>query len=119
MEDKNFPMMFPKPQKEERRALLFALTGAGMVLALMLLLTERAYDDTDDKNSGRRSGMTLHTDYRTGCQYLSAGLFGSGLTPRLDEAGHHVGCRGESRTINTWNNNGTYNVPIRDWKNKE
>ncbi len=36
-------------------------------------------DSTDSPD--RRSGMTLHTDYLTGCQYLSRN---GGITPRLN-----------------------------------
>ena len=50
------------------------------------------YDATDQPEAenvvDRRSGMTLYTDYGTGCQYLQAGL--GGLTPRLDKEGNHV-----------------------------
>ena len=42
-------------------------------------------DDTDGDN---RSGMGLHTDARTGCQYLSV-PFG-GITPRLGPNGEHL-----------------------------
>lgn len=47
-------------------------------------------DDTDDLG-GKRSGMSLHTDALTGCQYLSVPL--GGMTPRVDGAGRHVGCK--------------------------
>ena len=56
------------------------------------LCTFPAYDDTDDKVNGTRSGMVLYTDNLTGCQYLKAGLIG-GITPRLDVNGNHVGCK--------------------------
>ena len=35
--------------------------------------------------------MVMHTDYSTGCHYLSSGFFGR-LTPRLDAKGRHIGC---------------------------
>lgn len=41
--------------------------------------------DATDPPHGR-SGMRLHTDHETGCQYLSRG----GLTPRLDRDGKHI-----------------------------
>lgn len=41
--------------------------------------------DTTDPPNGR-SGMGLHVDAQTGCQYLSRG----GLTPRLDRDGKHI-----------------------------
>jgi hypothetical protein len=49
------------------------------------------YDDTDDIENGKRSGMRLFTDNLTGCQYLQAGLFG-GMSPRYDREGNHIGC---------------------------
>lgn len=48
-------------------------------------------DDTDPADG--RSGMTLSTDALTGCQYLSYGLFGSSITPRLDGYGFQIGCK--------------------------
>ena len=50
-----------------------------------------ARDDTDPGLWGARSGMSLYTDALTGCQYLSAGT--SGITPRLNKEGAHVGCK--------------------------
>lgn len=56
-------------------AAIFVIT-----LAAYSIPSER--DDTDPPNG--RSGMSLHTDAKTGCQYLSK----SGtLTPRLDATG--------------------------------
>lgn len=43
------------------------------------------YDDTDSSD-GKRSGVALHTDYGTGCQYIRTMGFlglGSTITPRL------------------------------------
>lgn len=50
------------------------------------------YDSTDDRANGRRSGMRLYIDHRTGCQYLSGGnlLGATGITPRLDKNGKQV-----------------------------
>lgn len=45
--------------------------------------------DNSDPPEGR-SGLGVHTDHLTGCQYLSKG---SSLTPRLDAKGYQVGCR--------------------------
>ena len=45
------------------------------------------HDNTDPP--GGRSGLGLYIDALTGCEYLSAGLFG-GITPRLDRSGKHV-----------------------------
>ena len=61
------------------------------VLVLSWLTTCQPYNSTDDVNNEVRSGMSLHTDYATGCQYLSRGYF-SGLVPRVDGSGAHVGC---------------------------
>lgn len=51
----------------------------------------RAYDNTDNEETGERSGMELCIDHLTGCHYLCK-PFG-GITPRLDGDGKHVGCR--------------------------
>jgi len=49
------------------------------------------YDATDDVANRERSGMILHTDYGTGCQYIvSAGLFARSMVPRVDRNGRHV-----------------------------
>ena len=40
--------------------------------------------DATDKSSWTRSGMSLHTDYETGVQYLSSG---GGLIVRVDANG--------------------------------
>lgn len=60
------------------------------LLALILLIgTFSAWrpKDTTDPPDGR-SGMGLHTDHETGCQYLSHPR--GGLTPRLDSTGKHI-----------------------------
>lgn len=46
-------------------------------------------DATDDTQSRQRSGLTLYTDYGTGCQYIKGGWFGSTI-PRVDKNGKHV-----------------------------
>lgn len=38
-----------------------------------------------------KSGMVIHTDALTGCQYLSVSA--GGLIPRWDAQGRQVGCR--------------------------
>lgn len=43
-------------------------------------------DDTDDTIMGKPSGLTLYTDFGTGCQYVTASA-GGPLTPRLGENG--------------------------------
>lgn len=66
----------------------FAFVGVFTVIILALAnCAKLGWDDTDGTS---RSGLGLYTDAKTGCQYLSAG--GSGITPRLDARGQHVGC---------------------------
>lgn len=59
------------------------------VLALIgfVTFTRPPRDDTDAP--GKRSGLNLYTDNKTGCQYLSA-PFGRALTPRLDANGQQI-----------------------------
>lgn len=57
-----------------------------------LRMWNHPYDDTDDVVNKKRSGLVLYTDNKTGCQYLSPGLFGN-LSPRLDGQGRHLGCK--------------------------
>lgn len=60
-------------------------------VALILLgavLTRCAPTDGTDRDWIERSGVTLRTDYGTGCQYLESAK--GSLTPRLDGAGHHL-----------------------------
>jgi hypothetical protein len=68
-----------------------ALIGLVAVLALLVLCAGCSMkDDTDPPNG--ISGMGLHTDYATGCQYLSRDR---SLTPRIAADGHsHMGCKG-------------------------
>lgn len=67
-----------------------------LIMALVILATGCDYDhpldDTDNKEENKRSGLALYTDHQTGCQYLSAGLFG-GITPRVDGEQRHLGCK--------------------------
>lgn len=70
-------------------------TGNAMRLAVVALIVfwfvTQPYDDTDDGRYKRRSGLSLKTDYGTGCQYLVArGLFAVSITPRLDKSGQQV-----------------------------
>lgn len=54
----------------------------GVIIGMLLMVginTWRGRDDTDGPKE--RSNMRLHTDHKTGLQYLSAP--GGGLTPRL------------------------------------
>jgi hypothetical protein len=47
--------------------------------------------DNTDASATNRSGMSLHRDNLTGCEYLSTK--NGGITPRLTSAGIHMGCR--------------------------
>lgn len=60
-----------------------------VVCALVLSSCLSDTDSTDGPEG--HSGMTLHTDNLTGCQYLSR--YHGGITPRLDGYGHHIGCK--------------------------
>ena len=65
--------------------------GVGLIVLFFLwavTLEPAPYDSTDEPP--QRSGMTLHTDALTGCQYL--GLPSGGLTPRMDST-HRQICR--------------------------
>lgn len=62
-----------------------AMFAIGLVSAIGHWLDLGPYDDTD--SPPHRSGMAVHTDALTGCQYLSAGR---GITPRLDADGRQV-----------------------------
>ena len=64
----------------------------GTLVALAILdQTSFMRDDTDGDIWTSRSGMSLRTDNRTGCQYLVVAR--GGITPRVDGAGKHVGCK--------------------------
>lgn len=47
--------------------------------------------DSTDAEWPLRSGMKLHVDNLTGCQYLAT--TGGGITPRLSPQGQHFGCK--------------------------
>lgn len=82
-----------------------AIAGAGIkvvnylgiiisLLTLVALATQFAGGgfDRDDTDGRERSGLKLHTDHGTGCQYLSTP--GGGITPRMSADGTtHHGCR--------------------------
>lgn len=81
---------------DARGAAIAAITFVGACLFTYGAVTLFAYkhspmDDTDPPDG--RSGMNLHTDAMTGCQYLSRGS----LTPRLDADGKHICNRKESK----------------------
>ena len=65
-----------------------------LVVYFLLVLVGKSpmgRDDSDPGEWGQRSGIKPRTDHLTGCQYLEA--VSGGLTPRLDKAGAHIGCR--------------------------
>ena len=64
-----------------------------VLLVFLLVASCSANKDDTDPTEGR-SGLALHTDNLTGCQYL-AKPFG-GITPRLDAQGKHI-CKGGGR----------------------
>lgn len=61
----------------------YMLVGAAM-MGWAIDYFRIGYDSTDGEE---RSGLGLHTDAMTGCQYLSRS---GGLTPRLDAKGNHI-----------------------------
>jgi len=74
----------------------------GTMVAIILLCWVLIYstggpgrDDTDSRETKQRSGLSLYTDYGTGCQYIKAGLFGKTI-PRLDKNGKHICIKPES-----------------------
>lgn len=69
------------------------LGGVIAVVSFSLLSSHLMPRDSTD-TATERSGMTLHTDALTGCQYLS--VPGAGITPRLDSDGLPV-CNEEAR----------------------
>jgi hypothetical protein len=92
----------PPPLRYERSdglPLGFRLLGAvlkGVLIAFVIIaaitviavsLPQRDDSDTADV----RSGMSIHRDALTGCEYFSRGFFG-GLTPRMNREGKQV-CR--------------------------
>lgn len=69
--------------------------GALTALYFMLMMSNVFTDwldlnptDDSDKSAEIRSGMKVHTDYKTGLQYLSDGR--GGLMPRISEDGYHM-----------------------------
>lgn len=58
----------------------------GFLVALAMAVTASPTDDSD-AGPDRRSGMRIHTDHKTGLQYLGAG---GCVTPRVDADGRHM-----------------------------
>lgn len=78
--------------KKFTRWLLGWALVAWVVVTCGMLLTGIDRDDSDPENTGQRSGLTVYTDHRTGCQYLSTGKR-QALTPRNGADYEQVGCR--------------------------
>lgn len=70
-------------------AAIKALVIAACIAGVFWLLPPSKRDDTDPPDG--RSGMRLHVDHATGCQYLSIAM--GSLSPRLDGQGRHMGCK--------------------------
>jgi hypothetical protein len=66
--------------------MLMFIAGALAGWLFMTFVVNNQKDDTDTEKN--RSGMRLHTDYRTGYQYVSA--MGGGITPRINSNGEHM-----------------------------
>jgi hypothetical protein len=69
--------------------------GQFVLLIAWFFLLMNLFNPVDDSDIDywNRSGMAVHTDNLTGCQYLATGLiFRSALMPRLDAEANHVGC---------------------------
>lgn len=64
--------------------------GVLLMLAILFglnIINEFVPHDNSDPPNGGRSGMSVFTDYLTGCQYLSQR---GTLTPRLDKNGKQI-----------------------------
>lgn len=64
---------------------LFWIVVLVFFLTLVLNFFKVGWDSTDGES---RSGLGLHTDNLTGCQYLSSPR--GGLVPRFDKDGTHI-----------------------------
>ena len=73
----------------------FTVFGVSIVILLLIMDYLRPYDDTD--NGKERSGLVIHTDNRTGCQYLTTKH--GGLTPRMDQSGTYQICTTPVRKV--------------------
>jgi len=73
-----------------KRCLSYALGLFVIALAVgtMVQIYVTPMDSTD---GAERSGMRLHVDNQTGCEYLS--VAGGGITPRLNREAFQIGCR--------------------------
>lgn len=66
---------------------LIDIVGVFVVFVGVASLLGYGLDDSD-KSATKRSGLKLHTDYLTGCQYFSSP--NGGLVKRLDRDGVHI-----------------------------
>lgn len=82
----------PHPEFEKLCSLAhFIVTMAGLLIMIAGLLQWFGYgkDDTDSRTTNERSGLSLHKDYGTGCEFLRRG---DAIIARVDGTGKHVGC---------------------------
>ena len=72
------------------------LANSVLVCILLVLAFNLATGkfDKDDSDGEKRSGLRLHTDALTGCQYFSSSS--GGVVPRMDANGRQV-CKAPSR----------------------
>ncbi len=63
-----------------------------LIVVVLVIEGYNHYVTSDNTDSAtQRSGLVLHTDHGTGCQYLvSMGLFARSITPRLRYDGSQV-----------------------------
>lgn len=79
------------------RAGIKVVNYLGVIISLLILVSIAIQFtgggfDRDDTDGSERSGLKLHTDHGTGCQYVSTP--GGGITPRMSVDGTtHHGCR--------------------------
>lgn len=76
-------------KKLAKELLRFLINLAAFVVVTLGVAILLGYGmDNSDASAWNRSGLKLHTDHLTGCQYLQAP--NGGLTPRLDASGGHI-----------------------------
>jgi hypothetical protein len=71
----------------------------GFAIVTVITVLRNNFDwgtDDSDFNGWARSGLVIHTDYKTGVQYLKAP--GGAITPRLDADGKPVNIYEPRRT---------------------
>jgi hypothetical protein len=71
------------------KQLLSIIHVTAFILLAVLILALLGYGtDDSDASAWNRSGLKLHTDHLTGCQYFQAP--NGGLIQRLDRDGRHI-----------------------------